>query len=199
MVEGAVVSVAGTLLVVGSSAIGVLAGPAAFRSGAAGVVCILGLALYLLIVRAGRVLVVGVVVVGVALAVFIPRVTAEITLTERGYRQDVFVTAVQSERSTQGRTDRRCTFSWADGEPVPVAIRRGCQAHTTVGERVAVLFDPRGVLAPRAAGRFRTGRFIGTGPLALVLPVLCLLAVARSYCLPSETGSRTVLRRVRCG
>ncbi|MET8721493.1 hypothetical protein [Streptomyces misionensis] len=124
---------------------------------------------------------------------------AEIALTERGHRQDAFVTAVQSERSTQGRTDRRCTFSWADGEPVPVAVRRGCQAHTTVGERLTVLFDPGGVLAPRAAGRFRTGRLLGTGLLALVLPVLCFLAVARSYCLPSETGSRSALRRVRSG
>lgn len=188
--EGLFVSLIGSVLVIGSSVVGTLTGPETLRSGAAGVVCTLALALYLLIVGAGRVLVGAVVVTGLALAVLVPRVTAEIALTERGHRQDVVVTAVQTEQSPNGRSARRCSFAWQDGVPVPVAVQRGCQATTAVGDRITVLFDPRGVLTPRATGRFRLGRLIGTAVLALVLPVLCFLAVARSYQLPPPRKAR---------
>jgi hypothetical protein len=170
-------------LVAGSSASGVLTGPDALRSGATGVVCALALALYFLIVRSGRVLVGTVVLTALALAVFTPRVTAEIALTERGLHEDVIVTAVQAGRSPQGRITLHCSFARADGVPVPGAIRRGCRSGIAVGDRITVLFDPKGVLAPRAKGQFRLGRLIATGALALTLPVLRFLAVVRSYCL----------------
>ncbi|MGW0473888.1 hypothetical protein [Streptomyces coeruleorubidus] len=149
--EGFVVSLVGTGLVVGSGVACTLVGPADLRSGDAGVVCTLTLALYLLIVRAGRVLVGAVVLTGPALAVLVPQVAAEVRLTERGLRHDVIVTAVQTERSPGGRTAPRCSFAWLDGVPVPVAIRRACEADTGVGDRITALFDPRGVLAPRAS------------------------------------------------
>lgn len=189
-VEGLLVALIGTVLVVGAGVVGTLTGPAAVRSGAAGVVCTLALTLYLLIVRAGRVLVCAVVMTGLALAVFVPRVTAEVALTERGLRQDVIVTAVRTVQSPDGRSSQRCSFALQDGAPVPVAIRRGCQAHTTVGERITALFDPKGVLTPRATGPIRLGRLIGTAVLALLLLVLCFLAVARSYRLPPQHKAR---------
>lgn len=40
---------------------------------------------------------------------------------------------------------------------------------------------PEGVLAPRAAGDFRLGRFLGTMALALLLPLSCLVAVMSSH------------------
>ncbi|WP_151484071.1 hypothetical protein [Streptomyces albicerus] len=187
--EGVLVAFLGTVLIVGSSAVGSLTGSATLRSGAAGVVCALALALYLLIVRAGRALVGAVVVTGLALSVLVPRVTAEITLAERGQRQEVIVTAVQTARSPGSSADRSCSFAREDGVPVPVPIRRGCQAYTTVGDRITAVFDPQGVITPRAVGRFRLGRLIGTGALALVLPGLCLIAVVRSYRIPSH-GAR---------
>jgi hypothetical protein len=183
VVEGVLVAVLGTVLVVGSSVVGTLVGPATLRSGGAGVVCALALGLYLLIVRAGRVAVAAV-VTGLVLAVLVPRVTAEVALNERGQRQDVVVTAIQTELSSNGRSTRHCSFALRDGDPVPFAIRRGCQERTSVGEQITVLFDPKGVLTPRATGHFRFGRLITTAALALAMAVLSFLAVTRSYRLP---------------
>jgi hypothetical protein len=184
--EQLVVALDGSALVIGSSVVGVFAGSEALRSGATGVVC--ALALYLSIVRAGRMLVAAVTVTGLALAVLVPRVTAEVTINERGQREDVIVTAVQTQEAPDGRSTRRCSFARQDGDPIQVAVRRGCQATTTAGERITVLFDLQGVLTPRAAGHLRIGRLTVTIMLALALPVLAFLAVARSYRLPRRAG-----------
>ncbi|MDO0930346.1 hypothetical protein QQY66_01000 [Streptomyces sp. DG2A-72] len=195
--EGLFVAFVGTVLVVGSSVYCVLAGPAALSAGEAGAICTLALALYLLIVRAGRVLVGAIVLTGLALSVLLPRVTAEIALTERGHRQDVIVTAVQTEQTASGRgSGVRCTYAWEDGAPVSVRIRRGCGTTTSAGEHLTVLFDPKGVITPRAVGPFRLGRFVGTAALTLALPLLCVVAVARSYRLPAAHAPR---RRAAAG
>ncbi|WP_149827314.1 hypothetical protein [Streptomyces tailanensis] len=184
--EGLVVAFVGTPLVVGAGLYGALAGPGAPSISAAGVVCTLALSLYLLIVRAGRVLVGFIALTGMALAVLVPRVTAEIALSERGHRKDVIVTAVQAEQAPSGRSAGvLCSYAWEDGAPVLVPIRRGCRTTTSAGEHISVLFDPRGVITPRAAGPFRLGRFAVTAALALMLPVLCVAAVQRSYRSPA--------------
>ncbi|ELS50993.1 hypothetical protein [Streptomyces viridochromogenes] len=182
MAEGLAVAVVATVLVIGAGVYGTLAGPAALRDGAGSVVCTLALALYLTFVRANRALVGAVVLTSMALSVLTPRVTAEIALTERGHRQDVLVTAVLAEQPSLGRSSTpRCSYAWQNGKPVSVAIRRACRATTAVGERITVMVDPKGVLSPRAVGHFRLGRLWVTVGLALLFPLLCFVAVQRSY------------------
>lgn len=190
-------AVVGTVLAVGACVYGTLAGPPVLRNGAGGVVCALALALYLIIVRTHRVLVGVVVLTGMALSVLVPRVTAEIALAERGHRQEVTVTAVLAGQSSPGRgTAPVCSYTWQDGTPVSGQIRRGCHAATTVGERITVMVDPTGVIPPRAAGPFRLGRLMLTVALALLLPLLCAVAVARSYRFPVD---RAAPRRAAAG
>jgi type II secretory pathway pseudopilin PulG len=190
--EGVVVGLLGTLCVVGCAAVARLAGVPAARAGAGGVVCALALTLYLLVVRAGRVLVGAVAVLGVLLALLVPQVTADIVMAERGQRQEVVVTAVRSSLSGHAGATGLCSFAHVDGVPLTGPVLRGCRSSTAAGDRVEVLFDPAGVLTPRAAGTFDAGRMAGTVALALALPLLCLIAVVRSYRL-----TRLPLRRRR--
>lgn len=197
MAEAVFVACLGTVLVVGSGVFGALAEAPELRAGAAAVVCTLALALYLLIVRAGRVLIGAVVLTGLALSVLTPRVTAEIVLTERGLRQEVIVTAVHAKPSPAGGAPGlRCSYALEDGGPLAVPTRRGCPPTASAGDRIPVLFDPKGVLTPRAAGAFRLGRFIGTVALALLLPLLCFITVMRSHRLPPAhaAGQRAAVR-----
>jgi hypothetical protein len=183
--EGVVVGLLGTFCVIGCAAAFRLSGVPAMRAGADGVVCALALTLYLLVVRAGRVLVGAVTVLGVLLALLVPQVTADIVMAERGQRQEVVVTAVRSSPSGRVGATGPCSFAHVDGVALTGPVRRACRASPAAGDRVEVLFDPKGVLTPRAAGTFDAGRLAGTVALALTLPPVCLIAVVRSYRLTS--------------
>jgi hypothetical protein len=182
--EGVLAGVLGAGAVVGTALLGAWTGRPALASGEAGVVCALALALYLLLIRAGRALVGIVAVLGVCLALQAPQAAAGVVLAERGEVQSVVVTSVRTRaQSLDGRGRYVCSVADRDGVPLAVRIWRGCGRTTRPGDALAIVHDPMGRVPPRGvttrAGAI--GALRGLGGWATALVVGCVTAVVRSF------------------
>lgn len=172
----------GTAAIAGPGVAGVLAGSPALRTGEAGVVVALGLAVYLVVTRAGRALVGAVTVLGVFLALLAPQAAAEAVLVWGGEVRSVVVTSVAT-RDYEGTGRRYCAVRHADGTSIPVKLWRGCEETTGPGDRIGMMYDPKGRVAPRgmaASGAFAQP-FTESAGIGLVLVALSAVAVVRSY------------------
>ncbi|WP_415941103.1 hypothetical protein [Streptomyces sp. 067-1] len=97
LLEGAVLGTGLSGLITGSAVSGVLTGhrlPVLVT----GIVLALGTAVYLFFTHAGRVLLIMVALLGAVLSWWVPRVTAEAVLAERGEARSVVVTEVHEHR-----------------------------------------------------------------------------------------------------
>jgi hypothetical protein len=183
MAEGAVLGVLGAGLVVGAGVAGLLTGHRTWGTGAA-IVVTLALAVYLFFTNAGRVLVVAVAILGVALAWWVPDATADAVLAERGERRTVEVTAVHAHRY-EGRdyVNYSCSVALPDGTPLETEAWPSCLSSSEPGDQLSMVFDPAGVVAPtdRILPDSALGAGARTAGVALLLAVVCFTAVVRSY------------------
>ncbi|NGO81458.1 hypothetical protein G6045_38240 [Streptomyces sp. YC504] len=179
-IEGIAVALVGTLAVIGCTVAAVLAGLPSSKAVAAGVVAVLALTLYLLVTRAGR-LISGVVAgLGIALAMVVPQAATELTLAGRGERVQVVVTAVDVSSEDEDRY--LCSVRHGDGTPVQRRLWRGCSASVSPGESIAMVYDPKGRIAPRGASPAPdTWQLVAQGAgLAGLLAAFSYAAVVRS-------------------
>ncbi|MFD5280438.1 hypothetical protein [Streptomyces rubrogriseus] len=193
--EGLFAGVLGTGLIVGAGVFGVWTGESAFAAGEVGLVCALGLVLYLLLVRAGRALVGIVAVLALGLALHAPQTAAGVVLTARGQEGSVVVTSVQASEKASGARGRHfCSVEGRDGVPSTARIWRGCTQATRPGDALALVYDPKGLVPPRGV-EGATGILEELGGLlgwAVGLVIACVIAVVRSFRLldrPAASGS----------
>ncbi|MYR45869.1 hypothetical protein [Streptomyces sp. SID5910] len=182
--EGLCAGVLGTGLIVGAGFFGAWTGESAFVAGDAGVVCALGLVLYLFLVRAGRALVGIVAVLAVGLALHTPQIAAGVVLTARGQERSVVVRSVQAREEASGARGRYiCSVENRDGAPSAARIWRGCTRSTRPGDALALVYDPKGLVPPRgvegATSIVDALRSLGGWVVSLV--IACVIAVVRSF------------------
>ncbi|MFC9245591.1 hypothetical protein ACFT7S_16675 [Streptomyces sp. NPDC057136] len=182
VVEGALLGLTTACLVVGAAAAGALTGHSALGTGV-GVAVALACAVYLFFTNAGRVLLVGVALLGGVLAWWVPGQTAEAVLAARGEPRTVVVTEVHVHRY-EGRdyVKNSCSVELLDGTPVAVEAWRSCGPAVRTGHHPTMVFDPEGVIAPTDRVLPASAAAAGAGPAgaALALAVLCCVAVIRS-------------------
>ncbi len=192
--EALVVSCVGTAIVVCAGLLAVLSGFSAYLSTAAVTVGVAAVVLYLLITRAGHLLVAGVAVLGALLASYGPGAATEVWLSGVGRTQDVVVTLVAYEpvpSGARGGPAYYCSVRRQDGSPVETRLWRGCGPSVAPGDMLGMLYDPAGRVPPRGVeGHQELLRSVGrTVPLLLAFAVLCFVAVVRSYRVPSALSS----------
>ncbi|QOV36059.1 hypothetical protein IM697_39535 [Streptomyces ferrugineus] len=182
IVEGIALGLGGAALIAGSGVAGVLTGhrlPALV----AGIAVALAAAAYLFFTNAGRVLVAVVAVFGALLAWWVPQITEEAVLAERGVTRSVVVTEVDTHRY-EGRdyVQNSCTVELADGTPVAAEAWRTCTLSTRPGDHLDMVFDPDGVVAPTDRSLPGSAAEAGWRPaaFALLLAAVCCVAVVRS-------------------
>jgi hypothetical protein len=184
MLEGIVVGLVGAAAIVGTGVAGVFNGSPALRAGTVGVIVALGLTLYLLVTRAGTAMVGAVTVIGALLALQAPKAAAEAVLAGCGEVRAVVVTTVTAPQARDTHDAKYfCSVEHPDGTPVAARIWRGCGQQTQPGDVLGVVYDPKGQVAPRGVSLSSpTLRPMAeTAALAVVLMVLCFVAVVRSY------------------
>ncbi|MFG2925451.1 hypothetical protein ACGFYA_28595 [Streptomyces sp. NPDC048305] len=187
VVEAMVVACGGVLAVGGAGMASVLLGIALDQAQAVGMTVVGGLVLFLLVARAGRLLIGGVCVLGLLLALSVPRATADSIMAERGQRQEVVVTAVAA-----GNVHDRylCSVRRDDGTPVPVRLWRGCGSAVVPGDRIGMVLDPEGRVPPRGVEeRGPMWTLVRCLLLAGSASALSFMAVLRSYRLPPVSPS----------
>lgn len=195
MVEGILAGTLGAGAIVGTTVVGVWTGRSSLANGEAGLACAVALVLYLLLVRAGRALVGIVAVIAACLALQAPQAAAGVLLAAEGRVQPVVVTSVEAGRAARDGRDRYlCSVVDPDGAPLTVRIWRGCGRATRPGDALAVLYDPKGRVAPRGlgVGPTPTGPLRDLAPWFVALVVGSAVAVVRSFRLssPPEPASR---------
>ncbi|MET7381728.1 hypothetical protein ABZT08_23385 [Streptomyces sp. NPDC005526] len=195
LVEGILAGFLAAGAIVGTTVAGVWTGRPSLANGEAGLACAVALVLYLLLVRAGRALVGIVAVIAACLALQAPQAAAGVLLSAEGRVQPVVVTSVEAGRAAGGGRDRYlCSVVDADGAPLTVRIWRGCGRATRPGDALAVLYDPKGRVAPRGlgVGTTPTGPLRDLAPWVLALVAGSTVAVVRSFRLssPSESAGR---------
>lgn len=182
VVEGMLLGLTSAGLVVGAGTAGVLTGHSALGTGVGGVVA-LASAVYLLFTHAGRVLLVGVAVLGGVLAWWVPGQVAEAVLAARGRPRTVVVTEVHVHRY-EGRNyvKNSCSVRLPDSTPVAVEAWRSCGSSVRAGQHLTMVFDPEGVVDPTDRLLPASAAEAGAGPaaVALALAVLCCVAVIKS-------------------
>ncbi|MFJ8882079.1 hypothetical protein ACIRJR_01530 [Streptomyces sp. NPDC102402] len=182
LTHGLTVGILGVIVITGAGVVGMWAGPSMLRSGEAGLVTVAALVLYLTVLRAGRVLVGLVGVLGVCLALAVPQAAAGRALANRGQEQSAQVTSVES----RGHDPRRflCEVD-PDGPGVspPTKIWRGCTRSTDPGDVLTVLYDPTGRIPVRGMAQpgEQTAYEVQLIALALLLAGGTTLAVVRSF------------------
>ncbi len=186
--EGLLVAGVGTALVVGAGAAAVLAGLPPHGARLAAGVAVAAVVLYLLIVRAGHVLVAAAAILGVLLVPDVSRLASETALGGAGRTQDGAVTRVAH---APARTPaHHCAGRPRDGSPAGAGPGRGCGPVVRLGDPIGMGYDPVGRVAPREVAG--PGAWLRTAVEAVVLLLafgtVCFLAVVRSYRVPS-TGS----------
>ncbi|MFG2322477.1 hypothetical protein [Streptomyces sp. NPDC048568] len=190
--EGLLAGFLGTGLIVGAGVFGAWTGESAFAAGDVGVVCALGLVLYLLLVRAGRAMVGIVAVLAVGLALHTPQAAVGVVLTARGQEQSVLVTSVQASEEASGARNRYfCSVESQGGAPSSARIWRGCTQATRPGDALALVYDPKGLVPPRGAegARSITDALRGLVGWGVALAIACVTAVARSFRLPDRPAA----------
>ncbi|MFG3105142.1 hypothetical protein [Streptomyces tendae] len=182
--EGLFAGVLGSGLIVGSGVFGAWTGESAFAAGEVGLVCALGLVLYLLLVRAGRAMVGIVAVLAVGLALHTPQIAAGVVLTARGQERSVVVTSVQANEEAPGARGRYfCSVENRDGAPSSARIWRGCTRSTRPGDALALVYDPKGLVPPRGVegATSVTDMLRSLAGWVASLVVACVIAVVRSF------------------
>jgi hypothetical protein len=143
----------------------------------------LGIAVYLFFTNAGRILLGVVAILGAVLAWWVPGAATEAYLAERGEARTVVVTAVH-EHHYRGRdyVNYSCSVKLPDGTQVEAQAWRTCHLSTEPGDRLSMVFDPRGVVAPTDRLLPTSALAPGVGPsaVALLLAAVCFTAVVRS-------------------
>ncbi|MFE9649158.1 hypothetical protein ACFYO0_34590 [Streptomyces sp. NPDC006365] len=182
--EGFLAGVLGAAAIVGTAVFGAWTGRPALADGEAGLVCALALALYLVLVRAGRAMVGIVTVLGFCLALQAPQAAAGVVLAERGRVESMVVTSVHGGGAGNGWDGRYlCSVADRGGVPLRVRIWRGCEQTTRPGDALAVVYDPGGQVPPRGVekgtGALRALRGLSGWVAALVTG--SVVAVVRSY------------------
>ncbi|MEU9654482.1 hypothetical protein AB0E00_37075 [Streptomyces sp. NPDC048110] len=182
--EGLFAGALGSGLIVGAGVFGAWTGESVFAAGEVGLVCALGLVLYLLLVRAGRAMVGIVAVLAVGLALHAPQTAAGVVLTARGEERSVVVTSVQASEKVSGARSRYfCSVESRGGTPSTARIWRGCTQATRPGDALALVYDPKGLVPPRGAegatGIVEALRSLVGWVVSLV--IACVVAVVRSF------------------
>lgn len=182
--EGLLAGVLGAGLIVVTTVFGAQTGRPALADGEAGLIFALALAVYLVLVGAGRALVGVVAVLGVCLAFHAPQAAAGVVLAERGRVESVVVTSVHGGGMADGGHSRYlCAVADRNGVPLRVRIWRGCEQTTRPGDALAVVYDPRGMVPPRGVDQDTSalGALRGLSGWAGALVAVCVVAVVRSY------------------
>jgi hypothetical protein len=182
--EGFLAGVLGAGAIIGTTLFGAWSGRSPLADGEAGLVCAAALALYLLVVGAGRALVGIVALLGMCLALQAPQAAAGLVLAERGRVQSVVVTSIEDTRMSDGGRNRYlCSVADADGVPLKVRIWRGCGQTTRPGDALTVVYDPKGSVPSRGVqtGTGRGEPLRDLAPWAAALVAGSLIAVVRSY------------------
>ncbi|MFD5818610.1 hypothetical protein [Streptomyces sp. NPDC127038] len=182
--EGLLAGVVGAGSIVGAGVVGDQTGMPVLASGEAGLVCAGVLVLHLVRLRVGRALVGVVAVLGVCLALQVPRAAADVVHVDGERVAPMVVTSVDGDgRRGAGRTGYRCSVVRRDGAPFKARIRRGCGRTTRPGDVLAVVYDPQGRIPPRALSGGPVTAAGLRGPATLVLALLagCVLAVVRAH------------------
>ncbi|MFJ9543792.1 hypothetical protein ACIRPX_42190 [Streptomyces sp. NPDC101225] len=190
--EGLLAGLLGAGAIAGATFYGAWTGRPSLADGEAGLVCTGALAVYLILVGAGRALIGIAALLGVCLALQVPQAAAGVVLAERGQVQSVVVTSVEDGRAAQGGHARYlCSVADSDGVPLKVRIWRGCGEATRPGDALAVVSDPRGRVPTRGAqtGAGLPGPLRDLAPWAAALVAATLVAVVRSYRLSEPAGT----------
>ncbi|MGW5599485.1 hypothetical protein ACWEWL_10345 [Streptomyces rochei] len=182
--ESLCVGVLGAGLIVGAGFCGVCTGTSAFAAGDVGLMCALGLFLYLLLVRAGRAMVGIVAILAVGIALRTPRIAAGVVFTARGQERSVVVTSVQANEEAPGVRGRYFwSVEYRDGAPSSARIWRGVHTVHPAGDELALVYDPKGLVPPRGVegATSVTDALTGLAGWVASLLVACVIAVVRSF------------------
>ncbi len=186
------------ILIVVTTVFGARTGSPVLADGEAGLIFALALAVYLVLVGAGRALVGIVAVLGVCLAFHAPQAAAGVVLAERGRVESAVVTSVHGGGTADGghgrclcevadrkrpHTSRRRPSRPCAGVPLRVRIWRGCEQNTRPGDALAVVYDPRGMVPPRGVDQDTSalGALRGLSGWAGALVAVSVVAVVRSH------------------
>ncbi|MFJ8953135.1 hypothetical protein ACIRO1_23755 [Streptomyces sp. NPDC102381] len=163
-------------------------GPRELITGEAGLAVVAGLAVYLVVLRAGRVLIGVVAVLGTCLAFMAPGIAAGVALEKRGLVEPARVSSVQ----TAMRPGRAiCSVTDVDAAPAGADVWRGCVASTVPGDTLPVVYDPRGRAPVRGIstpGELRRSS-LGLAALSVVFVAACTVAVVRSFRMTAAPGT----------
>ncbi|MEU2271451.1 hypothetical protein ABZ568_34525 [Streptomyces olindensis] len=182
--EGLLAGVLGATLIVVTTVFGARTGSPVLADGEAGLIFALALAVYLVLVGAGRALVGIVAVLGVCLAFHAPQAAAGVVLAERGRVESAVVTSVHGGGTADGGHGRYlCEVADRNGVPLRVRIWRGCEQNTRPGDALAVVYDPRGMVPPRGVDQDTSalGALRGLSGWAGALVAVSVVAVVRSH------------------
>ncbi|MFI5808559.1 hypothetical protein [Streptomyces sp. NPDC051561] len=191
--EAASVSAAAATAVILAGIVGTLSALPAAAAGTLASIVLCGALLYLAVIHSGRLLVGLVGVLGLILAFHVPHAVGEAVLARHGRTQDVVVTAVAHGGIRGSEATRRyCSVARADGTPVAVRLWRGCGPAVAPGDRIAMLADPGGRVAPRGLNPARSalGAVAECGLLMFAFLLLCFVTVLRSCRLDEGEGGR---------
>jgi hypothetical protein len=180
LAEGFSAGGAAAAVIVGSAFAGMWGGPQGLVTGEIGLVVVTALVLYLVVLRAGRVLIGLVAALGACLAFLAPDVAAGVALQQRGRVEPARVASVQAA-TEQGRTV--CSVTDIDAVPAGAEVWRGCAASTAPGDTLPVVYDPRGRAHTRgvaAPGELR-GAELRLAALTALFVGGCTVAVVRSF------------------
>lgn len=182
LTHGLVVGFLGGTLITGAGFLGMWAGPSALRSGEVGLALVAALVVYLAVLRAGRILMGLVGVLGMCLALAAPQAAAGLALAGRGQVQSAHVTSVESN----GHQQRRflCEVDPdGPGDFPRMKIWRGCTGFTDPGDVLTVLYDLTGRAPARGIAQpgEQTVAAVRLATLALVFAGGTTLAVVRAF------------------
>ncbi|MFI1677339.1 hypothetical protein [Streptomyces sp. NPDC020607] len=174
-------------VIIGAAFAGMWGYPRGLATGELGLVVVAALALYLAVLRAGRVLIGLVAVLGACLALLAPDVAAGVALQQRGRVEPARVASVQTA-AEHGRSV--CSVTEIDAVPAGAEVWRGCAESITVGDTLPVVYDPQGRAPTRgvaAPGELR-GAELRLAVLSALFVGGCAVAVVRSFRLETPSG-----------
>ena len=180
LAEGLLAGSTAAAAIVGAGFAGMWGGPPTLVTGEPGLVVAAALVLYLVILRAGRVLVGLVAVLGACLALTAPDVAAGVVLQQRGLVESARVASVETA-ADHGRIF--CSVTDIDAVPAGAEVWRGCGESIAPGDTLPVVYDPRGRAPARgvaAPGELRSAELRLAG-LTAVFVAGCTVAVVRSF------------------
>ncbi|WP_432168194.1 hypothetical protein [Streptomyces sp. bgisy031] len=187
LAEGLSAGSVAAAVIVGAGFVGMWGGPRTLVTGEPGLVVAAALVLYLVILRAGRVLIGLVAVLGACLALMAPDVAAGVVLQQRGLVESARVASVETA-ADRGRIF--CSVTDLDAVPPGAEVWRGCDESITPGDALPVVYDPRGRAPARGVaspGELRRAELRLAG-LTAVFVAGCTVAVVRSFRMAGTQG-----------